>query len=179
MHQMIRPHTRAPTASAAIQAPIQSEVTVFPPSVTAGGSQPVEASPRRLPLAQPLRAATDSAPMSAPAPSRRRLRRGDERSCWRTAAPFVWRRSRTSQTLLHHLRSSQSGPGYRLGGARPPSDLPAAGLLDAARGPLQPAAGQNLEAAVGPGLAEPARLNAPGRRARAMLDQAREVLATG
>ena len=37
MHQMIRPHTRTPTASAAIQAPIQRLVTVLPPSVTAGG----------------------------------------------------------------------------------------------------------------------------------------------
>src|SRR5690349_10489043 len=84
-----------------------------------------------------------------------------------------------SQTLLHHLRSSQSGPGYRLGVARPPSDLPSTGLLDASRGPLHPAAAQTLEAAVASGWADPTRLNAPGRRARALLDQAREVLATG
>jgi len=63
--------------------------------------------------------------------------------------------------------------------ARPPSDLPAAGLLDAARGPLHPAAVQTLEAAVAAGWGDPTRLNAPGRRARALLDQAREVLATG
>ena len=62
--------------------------------------------------------------------------------------------------------------------ARPRSDLPATGLLDAARGPLHPAAAATLEAALAAGWADPTRLNAPGRRARALLDQAREVLAT-
>ena len=63
--------------------------------------------------------------------------------------------------------------------ARPPYDPPVSGLLDAARGPLHPLAAQTLEAAVATGWADPTRLNPPGRRARDLLDQAREVLATG
>ncbi len=85
------------------------------------------------------------------------------------------------QTLLHHLRGSQAGPGYRLSVARPPSDPtsdpPVTGLLDAARGPLHPLAAQTLEAALAAGWADPTRLHPPGRRARALLDGAREVLA--
>jgi cysteine desulfurase len=61
----------------------------------------------------------------------------------------------------------------------PPSARPGTGLLDAARGPLHPAAVQTLASAVAAGWADPTRLNPPGRRARGLLDQAREVLATG
>jgi cysteine desulfurase len=51
------------------------------------------------------------------------------------------------------------------------------GLLDAARGPLHPAARATLEAAVGLGWADPTARHAPGRHALALLDTAREVLA--
>lgn len=52
-------------------------------------------------------------------------------------------------------------------------------FLDAAAGPLHPMARQTLAAAVEVGWADPARLHSEGRRARALLDQAREVVATG
>ncbi|MFQ6170546.1 aminotransferase class V-fold PLP-dependent enzyme [Oryzobacter sp. R7] len=51
------------------------------------------------------------------------------------------------------------------------------GLLDAVRGPLHPLAARTLEAALGPGSADPTRLHGPGREARALLDTARSVLA--
>ncbi|MDO5502201.1 MAG: aminotransferase class V-fold PLP-dependent enzyme [Actinomycetia bacterium] len=53
------------------------------------------------------------------------------------------------------------------------------GLLDAAQGPLHPAARETLLAALDAGWADPRRLYAEARRARALLDQAREILATG
>ena len=81
------------------------------------------------------------------------------------------------QTLLHHLRGGPAGRGYRLSVARSPLDSQAAGLLDAARGPLHPVAAQTLAAALDTAWADPTRLNPPGRRARALLDTAREVLA--
>ena len=52
-----------------------------------------------------------------------------------------------------------------------------AGLLDASRSPLHPAAAQTLAAALDVGWADPAARHAPGRRARALLDTSREVLA--
>jgi cysteine desulfurase len=52
-------------------------------------------------------------------------------------------------------------------------------LLDAVRAPLHPAARETLLAAVDAGWADPRRLHAEGRRARRLLDQAREVLADG
>ncbi len=52
-------------------------------------------------------------------------------------------------------------------------------LLDAAAGPLHPVARQTLLAALDAGWADPARLYAEGRRARGLLDRAREVLASG
>ncbi|MFL6175208.1 MAG: aminotransferase class V-fold PLP-dependent enzyme, partial [Ornithinibacter sp.] len=61
--------------------------------------------------------------------------------------------------------------------ARSPLDSQAAGPLDAARGPLHPVAAQTLAAALETAWADPARLGPPGRRARALLDTAREVLA--
>ncbi len=51
-------------------------------------------------------------------------------------------------------------------------------MLDASPGPLHPLAAQTLEAAVGVAWADPGRRHADGRRARALLDTAREVLAT-
>lgn len=51
------------------------------------------------------------------------------------------------------------------------------GLLDAVRGPLHPLAARTLEAALGPGSADPTRLHGPGREARVLLDTARAVLA--
>lgn len=52
-------------------------------------------------------------------------------------------------------------------------------LLDAASGPLHPVAQQTLVAALDAGWADPARLHAEGRRAAALLDRAREVVAAG
>lgn len=51
--------------------------------------------------------------------------------------------------------------------------------LDAAPGPLHPAARQTLLAAIDAGWADPRRLHHEGRRARGLLDQARAVLAEG
>ncbi len=62
------------------------------------------------------------------------------------------------------------------------TDLPASlgrVLLDAASAPMLPAARATLMAALDAGWADPGRLYAEGRRARALLDQAREVLAGG
>jgi cysteine desulfurase len=52
-----------------------------------------------------------------------------------------------------------------------------AGLLDAAPGPLHPVAAATLNAALGAAWADPTRLHPAGRRSRALLDTAREVLA--
>jgi cysteine desulfurase len=52
-------------------------------------------------------------------------------------------------------------------------------LLDAAAGPLHPTARDTLVAAVDAGWADPARLYTEGRRARALLDRSREVVAAG
>jgi cysteine desulfurase len=60
--------------------------------------------------------------------------------------------------------------------AHPPDDSPVPGLLDAARGPLHPAAAETFRAALGTAWADPTRLHPPGRRARGLLDTAREVL---
>ncbi|MGN6636791.1 MAG: cysteine desulfurase family protein [Oryzihumus sp.] len=56
---------------------------------------------------------------------------------------------------------------------------PTRGFLDAARAPMVPAAREALLAALDVGWADPRRLHAEGRRARAVLDQAREELAAG
>jgi len=63
--------------------------------------------------------------------------------------------------------------------AREYAQSPARRLLDAASGPLHPVARDTLVAALEAGWADPARLHAEGRRARALLDRAREVVATG
>ncbi|HEY8820914.1 MAG TPA: aminotransferase class V-fold PLP-dependent enzyme [Dermatophilaceae bacterium] len=52
-------------------------------------------------------------------------------------------------------------------------------LLDAASAPMLPAARETLMAAMDAGWADPRRLYSEGRTARALLDQAREVLADG
>lgn len=60
----------------------------------------------------------------------------------------------------------------------PPGDRPPRAFLDAAAGlPLSPAARQALLAALDDGWADPARLYAEARRARLLLDGAREVVA--
>jgi len=64
----------------------------------------------------------------------------------------------------------------------PETDLPASQrrlLLDAASAPMLPAARATMMAALDAGWADPRRLYAEGRQARALLDQAREVLAGG
>jgi cysteine desulfurase len=64
----------------------------------------------------------------------------------------------------------------------PDADLPAGRrrvLLDAASTPMLPPARATLMAALDAGWADPRRLYAEGRRARALLDQAREELAGG
>ncbi len=58
-----------------------------------------------------------------------------------------------------------------------PSDQPARRLLDASAGPISPAAREALLAALDEGWADPRRLHAEGRRARALLDGAREAVA--
>jgi cysteine desulfurase len=52
-------------------------------------------------------------------------------------------------------------------------------LLDASTAPLLPAARDTLLAALDAGWADPRRLHAEGRQARALLDRAREVVAAG
>lgn len=59
------------------------------------------------------------------------------------------------------------GDGWRYG----------AGVLDATRSPLHPAARETLLAALDAGWADPRRLHQDGRRARHLLDRARESLA--
>jgi cysteine desulfurase len=59
-----------------------------------------------------------------------------------------------------------------------PAPLPRV-LLDAVSAPMLPAAAETLHAALEAGWADPRRLYAEGRAARALLDQAREVLAQG
>ncbi len=58
-----------------------------------------------------------------------------------------------------------------------PPGPPGEGLLDAARGPLHPVAATTLAAALDVAWADPTRRHPAGRRARAHLDTAREVLA--
>ncbi|HHU09920.1 MAG TPA: aminotransferase class V-fold PLP-dependent enzyme, partial [Intrasporangiaceae bacterium] len=52
-------------------------------------------------------------------------------------------------------------------------------MLDAAQGPLHPAARETLLAALDAGWADPRRLYASARQSRALLDQAREIIAGG
>lgn len=52
-------------------------------------------------------------------------------------------------------------------------------MLDAASGPLHPRARETLLAALEAGWADPVRLYAEGRQARALLDRSREVIADG
>src|SRR5688572_2421174 len=85
---------------------------------------------------------------------------------------------RTSQTLLHTPRRGQAGWDYRPSMSTALPDPDPRGLLDASRGPLQPLAARTLEAAVAAAWADPTRLHPAGRRARALLDGARDVLAT-
>ena len=59
------------------------------------------------------------------------------------------------------------------------ADARARRLLDAASGPLHPTARDTFLAALDAGWADPARLHTEGRRARALLDRSREVLAAG
>ena len=95
--------------------------------------------------------------MRAPAPRRRRGRRGDERSCWRTAAPFVWRRStdRPNPTAPPRERG-QAGWDYRLSVARPSTDLPVTGSARRLAGPAAPRSRRRtLEAAAGRRLGRP------------------------
>lgn len=61
-----------------------------------------------------------------------------------------------------------------------PSSSPAARVcLDAAQGPVHPAARETIAAAWEAGWADPRRLHAEGRRARRLLDEARATLAEG
>jgi len=60
-----------------------------------------------------------------------------------------------------------------------PATVQQRAFLDAARGPMVPAAREALLGALDAGWADPRRLHAEGRRARAILDQAREVVADG
>ena len=61
--------------------------------------------------------------------------------------------------------------------AHPVPEARAPGLLDGARGPLHPVADSTLRAALDAAWADPTRLHPAGRRARALLDTSRDVLA--
>ena len=74
---------------------------------------------------------------------------------------------------------SVSGSGYGHGVSPTPEVPVARALLDASAAPLLPAARDTLLAALDAGWADPRRLHAEGRQARALLDRAREVLAAG
>lgn len=78
--------------------------------------------------------------------------------------------------MASHDPGTNVGPGAGRGPERPAAPRR---LLDAAAGPLHPAARSTLLAAVDVGWADPARLHAEGRRARGLLDRAREVVAAG
>ena len=124
--------------------------------------------------------ATDTAPMRAPAPSRSRGRRGDGRSCWRTAAPFVWRRStdRPNPTAPPPRRG-QAGSGLPSRRVAPPCRTPVRrGLLDAVTRPAAPRRGARpWRPPWRPAGPTPPASTRAGRAARALLDSAREVLA--
>ncbi len=78
---------------------------------------------------------------------------------------------------------AQRQPALEDGPQDRPEDRPTAAservLLDGYAGPLHPAARQTLLAALDAGWADPRRLYAEGRRARLLLDQARETVAAG
>ena len=74
---------------------------------------------------------------------------------------------------------SVSGSGYGHGVSPTPDASVARALLDASAAPLLPAARDTLLAALDAGWADPRRLHAEGRQARALLDRAREVVAAG
>ena len=121
----------------------------------------MDASPRRLPAAQPLRAATDNAPMSIPAPRRRRVRRGDERSYWRTLHPSTWRRSRTSQTLLHTCDRVGQGGATSKRGAPPLGPAGGRAISTPPRAPA-PAGRGHPRGCTRSGWADPSRLTPAG-----------------
>jgi len=79
--------------------------------------------------------------------------------------------------VVSHDPGTNPGPAGQVGGTA--ATPPARRLLDAAAGPLHPTARDTLVAAVDAGWADPARLHTEGRRARALLDRSREVVAAG
>lgn len=83
--------------------------------------------------------------------------------------------------VASHVPGTNPVPPHAVGtrGSRPPTPSAGRRLLDAAAGPVHPVARDTLVAAVEAGWADPDRLHAEGRRARALLDQARAVLAEG
>ena len=72
-----------------------------------------------------------------------------------------------------------SGSDYRRRVPPTPATPAPRALLDASSTPLLPAARDTLLAALDAGWADPRRLHAEGRQARALLDRAREVVAAG
>lgn len=74
---------------------------------------------------------------------------------------------------------SRSGGANVTSVAQPVPDPTARFLLDGTSAPMHPAARETLLAAFDVGWADPRRLHAEGRRARRLLDQAREVIADG
>src|SRR5512139_818507 len=192
---MISPQTRAPTANAAIQAPCQSRRIRGAWSVTPrSGMASVGRSSDEQPVAKSR---------SRPVTGTRRVRRRRGRpprvgapACERSvpnganvAFPYVVPGTAgatalyAGQTLLQTTFASVD----RWPRHRPPMATvgvvtdarPARVHLDAASGlPLHPAARAALLAAVDQGWADPARLYAEGRRARLLLDSARESVAS-
>jgi cysteine desulfurase len=78
---------------------------------------------------------------------------------------FLRRLLEHGQTLVHDVELLWDGSRY------------GAGVLDATRSPLHPLARETLLAALDAGWADPRRLHQEGRRARHLLDRARESLA--
>src|SRR5215475_5471609 len=174
MHQKIRPKTSAPTTSAATTAPIHRSYIRLDCSVMPLG-QP---RPNTSSAEQP-ESSTVAANAVALSPTHRPIRR--ERtslpcattcSCLPRKRPERWQTTRPICSLLwwgdpkpiYPVRSA----GYRYRVA----------FFDAAAGaPLHPVAAQALLAAQQDGWADPTKLYAPARRARQLLDAARESVA--
>src|SRR3569833_2097615 len=177
---MIKPQTRAPTASAAIHDPCQRVRTRLPCSVTGVGR------PRRTFSAEHAVAANASAdsaaaPVSrrrrapgalAPAGVRRSLRRVGLTGCLPTMTP----ESRAIRPMFTRVcETLAEGPGHP--GGTPVTVVDVAYFDAASTEPLHPAAREALLDALEGGWADPQRLYGSARRTRMMLERARAQVA--
>lgn len=88
-------------------------------------------------------------------------------------APFRTGPANRTSDYCRHIAGAGQGGASVAAVAHPPRRL-----LDASRAPISPVAREALLAALDEGWADPRRLHAEGRRARALLDGAREAVAT-